>query len=162
MLIDVLVNILIRLNNRILFTRRVILNIINTYLIISSLRLMLRPQLVTAGIYPTEQSVGYSTDTCMLDGLAGEHCSTRQWASSTCSTASRASRARHARQRAERARRISFSIQISQNTTPLWIVFNSSIKLSPIIDTSCKPLLPSDCLHCLKTPTDLSNSTNLP
>jgi hypothetical protein len=26
---------------------------------------------------------------------------------------------------------------------------------------SCKPLLPSDCLHCLKTPTNLSNSITL-
>ena len=26
---------------------------------------------------------------------------------------------------------------------------------------SCKPLLPSDCLHCLKTPTDLSDSITL-
>jgi len=95
------------------------------------------------------------TDKRLFDALVGEQ-------SSTCSIASRASRARHTRQRAEQAKRILFSIYRSSNTTFLWIVFNSSIKLPPIIDTSCKPLLPRDCLHCLKTPTNLSNSTNLP
>ncbi len=39
MLINVLVNILIKLDNRILFIRRVISNIINIYLITSSLKL---------------------------------------------------------------------------------------------------------------------------
>jgi len=39
MLINVLVNILIKLDNEILFIKRVISNIINIYLVISSLRL---------------------------------------------------------------------------------------------------------------------------
>ncbi len=39
MLIDVLVNTLVRLNNEILFTKYVISNIINTYSIIFSLKL---------------------------------------------------------------------------------------------------------------------------
>ncbi len=39
MLINVLVNILIKLDNKILFIKRVISNIINIYLVISSLRL---------------------------------------------------------------------------------------------------------------------------
>ncbi len=39
MLINVLVNILIKLDNEILFIKRVISNIINNYLVISSLRL---------------------------------------------------------------------------------------------------------------------------
>ncbi len=38
MLIDIFVNILIKLNNKILFTRRVISNTINIYLIISLLK----------------------------------------------------------------------------------------------------------------------------
>jgi len=40
-------------------------------------------------------------------------------------------------------------------------VFNLSIKLLSIINTSCKFLLSSNCLHCLKISTDLSKSTNL-
>jgi len=39
MLIDIFVNILVKLSNKILFIRRVISNIINIYSIISSLRL---------------------------------------------------------------------------------------------------------------------------
>jgi len=39
MLINILINILIKLDNKILFTRYIISNIINIYLIISSLKL---------------------------------------------------------------------------------------------------------------------------
>jgi len=90
---------------------------------------------------------GASNLSIMLDML--DERATWAWCS-TCSTS-------------EQGEQISISLVYrNQDTTLLWIVFNLSIKLPPIIDTSCNPLLPSDCLHCLKTSTDLSNSTNLP
>ena len=41
-------------------------------------------------------------------------------------------------------------------------MFNLFIKLPSIINTSCKLLLSSNCLHCLKTSTDLSKRINKP
>ncbi len=101
----------------------------------------------------------------MFDNLANERCS-------TCLTTSKANnaRVRHVRQRAKRVVFDMFDNEHSEqeksslvyrfpkydfliNRVQLILSFNLLLRLF-----SCKSLLSSDCLHCLKTSTNLSYS----